>query len=251
MNAARDHFVGRVLRSIEINLASIQRDEPEVTVLDFPASPLAIGLAVGSGHLLAAAHGLPGVAVLVSVSPLWDAIVAHTSNEAAELVAGFGESPLELLMIGVHELGHSLAFALDKRASLDEGDVRRRLLSLTAIGPVAVMDVPDAHDAAWAAATSILYRRLAAQRPDEAVRIRDIATAEFQAYGMPYDEVASIVADIPDREMIRPLAADPGFVGRIEAVVPSLEERRSIIAARQQMREADVPPAREPAAVAA
>ncbi len=243
-----------IIEQLSRRLEAVARPDGEaVHVLDMPSNPVAVGVSRGSGHRIAAAHGLPGVAVLVTVSPLVDALLREYRPETIEntffreglgaIAAGAFEQ------IAAHELGHALASPRDPEGPIDAGELAN-LQSLTASGPANLIPPAESHGPAWAAATAILYRRCMGSLPDCAYDWHRNAVAEFARYGLDYPAVAALVANVPGDAPIRPIVADAGFIGRIEAATPSVEDRRAIIASRNT-RPADVPPARDPAAAAA
>ncbi len=234
-----------VIDRAESLLAAVQCDEPAIHVLDMAATDGTGGLSHGSGHHVAQAHGLAGCAVMVRVAPflaefLADIPARHLAHVRPALVA----MPIEFL--AAHEAGHAIVSPLDP-SELDATEAER-LRGLATADTVTLRDRAESHHPAWAAAVAILYARGMALRPDHATQWRKLAVAEFEGYGFDFATVAALVADVPAGASIRQLVADADWLDRITAACPTIEERRRLMAERN-----NVPgvPARELAAVAA
>lgn len=249
LDADVDQLVARATTDAESLLSAVAApDEPDGIRIVRLTAPAVWGLCRGSGHAVARAYGFDaGIAVMVAgyriaegpfiaaaqtVEDLLDELRVRGAQlerlrASARAVAG-NLARLSIEATATHELGHALAADVDKPPT----DVE--VAEIIALPTTFVReDTPEVrargHGPAWAAATAILYQRCQAIRPAVAGKWRKMAETEFHGYGMTLAAVADAVRYVPADAAIRPLVRNREFMARIEAVVPSLEERIALI----------------------
>jgi len=209
------------------------------------------GLCTGSGHALAAAHGLPGCAVMVAALRIQtryravamesisdeDRYLARTATGSVLLASRVNAIADRLVASRVaftaaHELAHALAAAVDQRPD-DKEFARLRALPTTHQPDLDPEFTARSHGAPWAALAAILYRRVIELRPGLAKEWHRWAVLEFEGYGMAFAPVAEHVANISDSMPLRHLARDREFIASVESLVPPQSQRADLIALRR------------------
>jgi hypothetical protein len=236
-------------------------DEPDgVRIVELTA-PTVWGLCSGSGHGFARAHGFPaGAAVMVAARRIADLHVdaaADTAQQlmadlrvpataAGRLVARCRDSGCTMATVAIeHTAAHELAHALaaDTDTVLDDARANALRDLPAAFSRVEAPEISAAHHGpAWAAAAAIIYGRCQRIRAAVASKWAALSLAEFPRYGMQYAAVAKAVAAVADDTPIRSLLHDRAFMARVEAVVPTCDERVALIARRQDTAPTGVPP---------
>lgn len=236
-------------------------DEPDgVRIVELTA-PTVWGLCSGSGHGFARAHGFPaGAAVMVAawrIAALHADAAADTARQlmadlrvpataAGRLVARCRDSGCTMATVAIehtaaHELAHALAADLD--ADLDDARANALRDLPATFSRVEAPEISAAHHGpAWAAAAAIIYGRCQRIRAAVAGKWAALSLAEFPRYGMQYAAVAEAVAVVADDTPIRSLLRDRDFMARVEAVVPTCDERVALIARRRDTAPTGVPP---------
>ena len=236
-------------------------DEPDgVRIVELTA-PTVWGLCSGSGHGFARAHGFPaGAAVMVAGRRIAELHVDAAADTAQQLMAGLRlpatatgrlvarcrDTGCTMAIVAIeHTAAHELAHALAADVDADIDDARAnalRDLPATFLR-VETPEISAAHHGpAWAAAAAIIYGRCQRIRAAVAGKWAALSLAEFPRYGMQYAAVTKAVAAVADDTPIRSLLRDRGFMARVEAVVPSCDERVALIARRRDTAPTGVPP---------
>lgn len=262
LDADVDELVARATADAESLLGVVAApDEPDgVRIVGGLAAPTVWGLCSGSGHAFARAHGFPsGLAVMVAgrrIAALHAAAAAETAGQllvelrvpataAARLVARCRDSSDTMATVAIeHTAAHELAHALaaDTDTALDDARANALRDLPATFSRVDTPEISAAHHGpAWAAAAAIIYSRCQGIRVAVAGKWAALSHDEFVRYGMQYPEVAKAVAHIPYDAPLRSLLRDRDFMVRVEAAVPSREERVALIARRQHTAPPGVP----------
>jgi hypothetical protein len=261
-DAALDELIARAVPDAESLLGVVAwPDEADgVRIVELTA-PTVWGLCSGSGHLFARAHGFPaGAAVMVAarrIAALHVDAAADTAQQlladlrvpaaaAGWLVARCRDSGCTMATVAIehtaaHELGHALAADVD--ADIDDARANALRDLPTSFSRVETPEISAAHHGpAWAAAAAIIYGRCQRIRAAVAGKWAALSLAEFPRYGMQYAAVAEAVAVVADDTPIRSLLRDRDFMARVEAVVPTCDQRVAMIARRRDTAPTGVPP---------
>ena len=250
-DAALDALIVSAVANAESLLGVVAwPDEPDVRIVQTTASGI-YGLCTGSGHALAAAHGLPGCAVMVAALRIQTRyravameIIADEDRHLARTAAGSVLLASRVNAIAdrlvasrvaftaAHELAHALAAAVDQRPD-DKESTRLRALPTTHEPDLDPEFTARSHGARWAALAAIIYRRVIELRPALAKEWHRWAVLEFESYGMTFAPVAERVASISDSMPLRRLARDRQFIASVESLVPTQSHRADLIARRR------------------
>jgi hypothetical protein len=261
-DAALDELIVSAVADAESLLGVVAwPDEADgVRIVELTA-PTVWGLCSGSGHLFARAHGFPaGAAVMVAtrrIAHLHADAAADTAQQlkadlrvpataAGRLVDRCRDSGCTMATVAIehtaaHELAHALAADID--TALDDARANALRDLPATFSRVETPAISAAHHGpAWAAAAAIIYGRCHGIRAAVASKWATLSLAEFPRYGMQYAAVAEAVVAVTDDAPIRSLLRDRDFMARVEAVVPTCDERVALIARRQDTAPTGVPP---------
>lgn len=224
----------------------VQEAEGLLSLAGWPDAPFGVrivectgegldGRSWGSGHRVASAHGLDGIAVMVACRKIVDRWLEEPAGlTGPEWAAAWSRKVVEVATVSVeqtslHELAHALSHPLDAPL-VDEHQAAeyRSAASAASAGYVAAVEAVH-HGAAWAAAAAILYGRASLFRKELKGRWSFIVRREFERYGMSFDAVADAVAGISEDSPLRPLLSDKVFLSSVEAVIPPADERAALI----------------------
>ena len=251
-DAALDEYLAAAVADAESLLNVVAwPDEPDgVRIVQTTANGI-YGLCTGSGHALAAAHGLPGCAVMVAALRIQTRyravameVIADEDRHLARTAAGSVLLASRVNAIAdrlvasrvaftaAHELAHALAAAVDQRPD-DKESARLRALPTTHEPDLNPEFTARSHGARWAALAAIIYRRVLELRPALANEWQRWAVSEFESYGMTFAPVAEHVANISDSMPLRHLARDSQFIASVESLVPPQSQRADLIALRR------------------
>jgi hypothetical protein len=161
--------------------------------------PGIVGLAIGTGHALAAWADRPTgcIAVLVNAS--------HLLHQA-------DDDPLLARVMVDHVLLHELAHALTATGDLIT-PIGPLLDQLQASDPPEPADDARRHDARWAAALVLLTSRATATQPHGHLLVA-ATRGGLRAYGHDADAISQLVGHLDDRRPIRELVSDRGPVAQ-------------------------------------
>lgn len=211
------------------------------------------GLCVGSGHGVAAAHGIDtGTAVFVALDSIAGRTVSSVTTQLADALRDDGidvnrwharaaaiAAPVieqavawQILAVAAHEVAHAVALPLDTTPPTETAAAGLRALATEYSKTDDSGFQVRYHGPDWAAAFAIVAARLIAIEPDchRALHQRMLSDGEMLG-GIDFDAVAAVVADVPHDAAIRPLLADADFVARVSAVVPTADERLAKLSA--------------------
>lgn len=213
------------------------------------------GLCVGSGHGVAAAHGITtGIAVFVAADAMASRILHAVATRLADAMRDAGldatrwhgraaalTAPAieravawEILGVAAHEVAHAVALPLDTTPPSETAASKLRALATDCAVRLDAEWKVRYHGPDWAAAYAIVAARLSTLEPDCQPALQQRMRADTEMFGgIDFDAVAAVVADVPHDAAIRPLLADADFVARVSAVVPTADERLAKLSAAE------------------
>lgn len=226
MSIAPDNVVRRIVTDAELLLWAVaEADLPAgLRIIDIGLAPID-GMAIWSGHRLAAAHRLrPGtVAVGVAAQALVGEALTLCPDEAQLVVEA----------VTAHELAHALVADIEGEADEATLAVLRDLPTLLADAlPAASAPARMArdHGPRWAGALVALGQRCAGIRRLSRSAWASVIEADLRQYGIDADAVADALGDIAAEASLRELLAEGGPVAeRLALAVPGLGERITAI----------------------
>jgi hypothetical protein len=190
-------------------------DFPEgVVVIPATLSPGHLGMAYGSGHALAAAHGEVMGRAGILLDP-WQTIMVH-GGPGVEVTA-------------LHELAH----ALHQPAEDITDDQAATAAALDITATENALGAARAHHPAWAAAFALYVRRAIRFRSRIAEPMAGILECQLGKYGFPgADAVLEALGPVDDAEPLRPVLDFKGpRVYALFDALPREQERAEVIAA--------------------
>jgi hypothetical protein len=208
MSIAPDNVVRRIVTDAELLLWAVaEADLPAgLRIIDIGLAPID-GMAIWSGHRLAAAHRLrPGtVAVGVAAQALVGEALTLCPDEAQLVVEA----------VTAHELAHALVADIEGEADEATLAVLRDLPTLLADAlPAASAPARMArdHGPRWARALVALGQRCAGIRRLSRSAWASVIEADLRQYGIDADAVADALGDIAAEASLRELLAEGGPV---------------------------------------
>jgi hypothetical protein len=187
------------------------------------------GVALGTGHRLADAHGFRHGAVAVGVAA--ECLLRRSLGTVDELTIAVGEAAALIEFVAAHELAHALVADRDIEASVE---ALRALPQVTGgFQSLGIRRRVRSHPPRWAAALVIVAERCMGYRPRARHRWRDHIDADLLAVGIDAEALTAAVGDVPADEPLRDLLADGSpLVRRVDAACPHDNERVQIIKER-------------------
>jgi hypothetical protein len=220
----------RLVRDAEALLAVAAWADLPAGIAVLPATRAdAAGLSLGSGHTMAAAHGLPPGTVAVQVDAR--GIMRFSVAEAIEAPeVGLKVARQFIEHVAIHEAAHAIVSPLDAEVSVAEA---KAIVAACIERPT--NEEAACHDARWAAALVILSRRMLGLRPraERAVR-ENIVRGDIAHYGLDADAIAEALGEVDADSSVRKLLTPGGAVAdRVAAACPPVAERRAWIEHRR------------------
>ena len=226
MSLAPDNVVRRIVTDAELLLWAVaEADLPAgLRIIDIGLAPVA-GVAICSGHRLAAAHRLRAGTIAVGVAAR--ALV----GEALALCPD--EAQLVVEAVTAHELAHALVADIEGEAGEATLAVLRDLPALLA-DAVPTLSAPARmardHCPRWAGALVALGQRCAGIRRLSRSAWASVIEADLRAHGIDAEAVADALGHVPPDAGLRELLAEGGPVAeRLALAVPGLGERITAI----------------------
>lgn len=222
MSLAPDNVVRRIVTDAELLLWAVAgADLPAgLRIIDIGLAPVA-GVAIYSGHRLAAAHRLrPGaIAVGIAARALVGEALAICPDEAQLVVEA----------VTAHELAHALVADIEGEAGEATLAVLRDLPALLA-DAVPTLSAPARmardHCPRWAGALVALGQRCAGIRRLSRFAWASVIEADLRTHGIDAEAVADALGHVPPDAGLRELLAEGGPVAeRLTLAVPGLGER--------------------------
>lgn len=192
---------------------------PGVVVIDAALPPGTLGLAWGTGHALAAAHGevMGRAGVLLNVA---DCLLL--------------DGPAGVEVTALHELAHTLMAREDIPEALASTAGTLRIAETTG-----TLSAAAAHHPGWAAAFAVFVTRATRFRPQRAAALVEVLDRQLRKHGYPgADAVLEALGPVDDDAPLRPILGwggcrtDQLFLG-----LPPDHERAAAIAAIGEYRD--------------